>query len=1023
MSNLTEKEIKGSVLVAGGGIAGMQAALDLAKSGLFVHLVQKESSIGGTMALLDKTFPTGDCAMCMISPKLVDVGRNRNIKIHSLSEVISLNGNPGNFKVGIKKAPRYVDEEKCTGCGLCEEICPKSVPNEYDQGMSTRKAIHVLFPQAYPATRVIDSDSCIYITKGKGAACEKKCPAGAIDFGQEETEFEIDVGAVIICPGLERYNPELRQELGYGRWPNVITSVQFERILSASGPYGGTVTRPSDGKHPKKIAWIQCVGSRDFNRANPWCSSVCCMYATKQAIIAREHDSSISPVIFYMDMRSFGKDFDRYVERAKREYDVRYQRAMISMVHEEAKTGNLILRHSLEDGTINEDIFEMVVLSVGFQPAGKSNELLKIFGIKGDEYGFPFTLPESPVDTSRPGVFVAGTYQEPKDIPETITQGSAVAGRVMGMLSAVRNTETIKVSVPPEEEVGDQDPRIGVFVCHCGINIANTVDIDEVVNEAREQSSVFHAEDLLYACSQDSQERIKNIVREKGLNRVVVASCTPRTHESLFQETIRDAGLNKYLFDLANIREQCAWCHIGNNEEATEKAKIIVRMSIAKAGKLQPVVTDTVGVVKSSLIIGGGVAGMTAALSLAEQGFYVHLVEKEATLGGLASDLYYTIDNVDVSSWLKEKIKKVYDNPFITVHKGVEVGSTKGFVGNFKTTLTDGNTFEHGAIIIASGASAYKPTEYAYGKDVRVITQRELEAKINDGSCRTDKTYVMIQCVGSREEPDNYCSRICCRDAIKNAIRIKENNPESAVFILYRDVRTYGFKEIYYRRARDLGIIFMRYDQDQKPKIMDPENNNFDLVIKTYDHTLNKYVEIVTDYLVLSTGFKPGKENQDLCRKYKLALNADGFFLEAHVKLRPLDFASEGIFLCGLAHGPKNFDEGICQALAAAGRAGMILSNDSIEVSGAIAKHDESKCVSCLACFRVCPFGSPYLNEYGRVRHNEVKCMGCGICAGICPAKAFQVNSYSDDQIISMIDAFTEHLPSLTKRQDVLLSA
>jgi heterodisulfide reductase subunit A len=999
------KTASGSVLIVGGGIGGMQAALDMADSGFKVHMVQKDSSIGGTMAMLDKTFPTGDCAMCMLSPKLVEVGRHLNIDIHTLAEVFSVQGEPGNFTVGIRQYPRYVDPEKCTGCGLCEEKCPKKVVSEYEQGLGIRKAIYSLFPQAFPNTRLIDKENCIFFQKHKCRACEKLCPAGAIDFDQTQKDFELRVGAIILGPGLDRYNPVIRPELGFGRWPNVITSVQFERILSASGPYSGEVKRPGDEKHPNKVAWIQCVGSRDFNNANPWCSSVCCMYATKQAVIAREHDANIEPTIFFMEMRAFGKEFDRYVDKAKNEYNVRYKRAMISAVRDEVDTGNLILRYAEEDGTLVDETFDMVVLSVGLQPHKDAKEFASTFGIEPNEYGFADTSPFSPVDTSRSGIYVTGTYQGPKDIPETVTQGSAVAGKAMSLLADVRGTETVVRELPAEKDVAAETPKIGVFVCHCGINIAQTVDIPTVVEDVKDIPNVAHAEDLLYACSQDSQDKIKELVREKGLNRVVVASCTPRTHEPLFQETIREAGLNKYLFDLADIREQCAWCHMGEKERATEKAKKIIRMSIAKAARLEPLKSESVPVTHAALVIGGGVAGMTAALSLADQGFGVHLVEKEEELGGLAANVFRSIDNRDVRQFVKSRINEIHSHSGITVHNGVSVKATDGYVGNFKTVLTDGTEFEHGAVIVATGGEEYRPTEYLYSQHDRVLTQRELEGKLETESPRPEDIYVMIQCVGSREEPNNYCSRICCQDAIKNSIAIKEKTPTAQVFILYRDIRTYGLLEDYYKKARDLGVIFVRYDVERKPEVISRGER---LEIKTFDPMLNRDVVIPADFVVLSTGIRPHPSTEEIAKIYKLTVNADGYLLEAHVKLRPVDFPSEGIFLCGLAHAPKNLEEGISQALAAAGRASVLLSKDALTVSGTVARHNRETCMSCLTCLRICQFGSPYIDEDGRISHNEITCMGCGICAGICPAKAFQVNNFKDDQIVAMIDAFTE---------------
>ncbi|GBC62914.1 heterodisulfide reductase [Desulfonema ishimotonii] len=1004
MSQNKQSDKRGSVLIAGGGIGGMQAALDLADSGFRVHMIQRDSAIGGTMAMLDKTFPTGDCSMCMISPKMVEVGRHPNIELHTLSEVMSVDGEPGNFSVKIKQQPRFVDPELCTGCGACEKKCPKLVVGEFEQGLSKRKAIYTILPQAVPHTRVIDKDHCIYLTKGKCKACSKFCPTNAINYDDTEKEFDLSVGAIILSPGLARYNPDIRGELGFGRWPNVVTSVQFERILSASGPYMGEIKRPSDERHPRKVAWIQCVGSRDKRNANPWCSSVCCMYATKQAVIAKEHDGSIEPTIFYMEMRAFGKDFDKYVDRAKHQYGVSYRRTMVSEVREQPGSGDLILRHAADDGALVDEVFDMVVLSVGFQPHKDVVQFAETFGIETNIHKFAKTGAFTPVETSRPGVYVTGTFQGPKDIPETVAQGSAVAGRSMALLAEARGTEITIPDLPPETDVVGKAPRIGVFVCHCGINISQTIDVKQVAEEIRGEENVVYSEDLMYACAPDGQEKIKELVREHDLNRVVVASCTPRTHAPLFQDTIRDAGLNKYLFELADIREQCSWCHMGQNEAATRKAADIVRMNVAKARLLQPVESGSVDVTPGALVIGGGVAGMTTALSLGDQGFDVHIVEREERLGGLANNVCRTLDGSDVQAFVKERVAQVENHPKITVHKGAEVQNTGGFVGSFQTTLTSGDTFQHGAIVVASGGVEYEPTEYGFGESDRIMTQRTLERDLAGGLNPAGKHYVMIQCVGSREEPNNYCSRICCQDAIKNAISIKEKSPKAAVTILYRDIRTYGLREDYYQKARELGVLFVRFEPDRKPEVKVMGNL---IRVRAWDYVLNREVSLTPDCVVLSTGLRPDPSTEKIGAQYKLTRNPDGYFLEAHVKLRPVDFPSEGLYVAGLAHAPKNLDETISQALAAAGRAGVLLSHDKLAISGIISKHDRETCMSCLACVRVCPFGSPFIDEDGKVSHNEAICTGCGICAGICPAKAFQVNSFRDDQIIAMIDAAT----------------
>jgi len=1000
----------GSVLIVGGGIGGMQAALDLADSGFKVHMVQRDTSVGGTMVMLDKTFPTGDCAMCMISPKMVEVGRHLNVDIHTLSEVTSVSGQVGDFTVKIKKAARYVDPAKCTGCGDCEAKCPKKVPSEFDQKLGKRKAIFSLFPQAVPNTRAIDASTCLCLTdpqKKRCRLCEKACKANAINYNDEDQELEVKVGSIILGPGLDRYDARVRPELGLGRWPNVVSSIQFERILSASGPFKGVVQRPSDQKHPVKVAWIQCVGSRDNHNANPWCSSVCCMYATKQSIIAKEHDKNIEPTVFYMEMRAFGKDFDKYVERAKNDYGVKYRRAMVSAVREEPGTGNLILRTAGEDGKLSNETFDMVVLSVGIEPHKDAAAFAKTFGIEMNEYRFAKTSHFTPVKTSRDGIFVTGTYQGPKDIPDTVMQGSGVAGSVMALLSEARGTETVTKELPPERDVAGEAPRIGVFVCHCGTNISSTVEIDQVVESIKKEKGVTYVTNTIYACAQDNQDVIKQTIKDQNLNRVVIASCTPRTHEKLFQETIREAGLNKYLFDLADIREQCSWCHKGQNEVATKKAIKIVKMAVAKSRLQEPLKSETVGVTPAALVIGGGVAGMTSALTLADQGFPVHIIEKEPELGGLARNLYRSLDGSDVRQFLAAKIAEVKAHSKITVHTGAEVKKTDGFVGNFDTILTDGSTVKHGAIVLATGGVEYQPTEYLAGASTNVITQRDLEKKLfgENLTPRSGERYVMIQCVGSREEPAQYCSRVCCQDAIKNAIAIKEKNPAAEVVILYRDMRTYGLREDYYKQARDLGVLFVRYDVDRKPAVEQAGNK---VRVKAWDYMLDRELQFDADWLVLSVGLRPHPTTDSVGAMYKVTRNPDGYYLEAHVKLRPVDFPSEGLFVAGLGHAPKNLDETITQALAAAGRAGVILSHEQLAVSGIIAKHKRELCMSCLSCLRVCPFGSPYIDKDGKISHNEVKCMGCGICAGICPAKAFQVNNFRDDQIIAMIDAAVE---------------
>lgn len=997
-------KVTGSVVVAGGGVGGIQASLDLANSGYRVYLVESSQAIGGQMPKLDKTFPTNDCSMCIISPKLVEVGGHPNIELITYSDITGIEGSPGNFRIMVNKKARSVDMEKCTGCGTCYQKCPTKVPSEFDEGLGIRKAIYVRFPQAVPNVPVIDRENCRFFTQGKCRVCEKVCPVKAIDFDQKDERITIEAGALIVAPGFEAFNPRLKGEYGYGRIKNVITSLEFERFLSASGPLAGEVARPSDMKHPEKIAWIQCVGSRDSSIGNDYCSSVCCMYATKEAIIAKEHDERIEPTIFYMDIRAFGKDFDSYYERAKDRYGVRYIRSMISGLYERPKSKNVIVRYINAEGKNTEEEFDMVVLSVGMVPSGDAVELCGRLGIELDKYRFCKTGTFSPLETSKEGVFVCGAFQSPKDIPETVAQASGAAAYAGGILSSARGDLVADTSYPDEREVSGGDARIGVFVCHCGINIASVVDVTTVAEYARSLPGVVYSENCMYACSQDMQQRIVDLIRENNLNRVVVASCSPKTHEPLFQATLRKAGLNKYLFEMANIRDQCSWVHSGEKENATVKAKDLVRMAVANAALLSPLKEISLDVNHRGLVIGGGHAGMVAALKLADQGFAVTLLEKEEELGGNLRDIFYTIRGDDVQKYLAELIEKVENNPLITVVRGAEIDDFQGYKGNFTTSVLIGPAMrsmkiEHGITIVATGGDESLPEEYLYGENDSVLTQKELEKRImtDTDSIRALKEIVMIQCVGSRDEKRPYCSRICCSNAIKNALKIKEINPGARIYILNRDIRTYGTLEEYYKLAREKGVVFIKYDPENKPDVKDIEGA---LQVNIRDHILRENLNLNPDLLVLSAAIVP-KENEELAGMLKINRNSDNFYLEAHMKLRPVDFATEGIYLTGLAHMPKLIEETIAQSAAAASRAATVLSQDKLQSEAVVAKVTPELCAVCLTCVRVCPFGVPFINEESTAEINPLLCQGCGTCVSECPGKAIELQHYRDVQILA----------------------
>ena len=835
-------------------------------------------------------------------------------------------------------------------------------------------------------------------------SCVKACTAEAIFHDEMPVTYDLNVGSVILTPGYDAFDPKLRGEYGYGVFENVVTSLEFERILSASGPYQGHVKRPSDLKEPKKMAWIQCVGSRDQSLGNDYCSSVCCMYAIKEALMAVDHAPGLESTVFYNDIRAYGKGFEFYYENSKDQYGVQYKRGIISTIKEIPGSQDLKVKYISDDGQEHTEIFDMIVLSVGLCPSASAKELATRVGLETNKFGFLQGEKMNPSATNREGVYVAGAFSAPMDIPETVMTASAAASMAAEFLADQRGTLVKSKEYPDEKDVADEEPRIGVFICRCGTNIARVVGVPDVVEYAKTLPNVVHAEENLYTCSSDTQQKITDTIVEYDLNRVVVASCTPRTHEPLFQETLRDAGLNKYLFEMANIRDQCSWVHADNNEYATYKADDLVRMAVARARTLEPLIERSFDVVQKALVIGGGLTGITAALSVADQGFECYLVEKQVRLGGMARNIKHAYE-VDPQTFLDDQIKKAEANPKITILTGAEITDFAGHVGEYRATVTKGdetNELLIGAVIVAIGAQEYKPTEYAYGDSDNIMTHLEFESKLDSEPdfVKGINSVVMIQCVGSREEGHLYCSRVCCHESVKNALKIKEENPDANVFILYRDMRTYGFEELKYQEARDKGVVFIRWELDHRPEV----STDGELCVNMFDEILQRDIQIDADLVLLAAGIRPAGDMEAISRTLKVPLNSDRFFLEAHMKLRPLDFPTEGMFLAGLAHAPKTMAECLSQARGAAARAATVISKERMFVPGTIAVVDQDRCAACLTCVRLCPYSVPQINEAGVAEIEPASCQGCGVCASVCPRKAISLQHYKDGQIVAKVE-------------------
>ncbi len=986
------------VAVLGGGIAGIQAALDLANAGARVVLVEREPSIGGKMAALDKNFPTLDCSICIEAPKISEAMRHPNIEVLTLTEATGLSGQAGDFTLALESKARYVTDA-CTRCNECSLACPQVRSNAFDEGLGARKAIYTPFAQAEPGAYVIDPEACLndppnYMPCGRClAACLPKC----IDFSMPARKsLTRRVGSVVVATGFEMFDARRIPEYGYGTHPDILTSMEFERLLNAAGPTAGDIVRPSGAGHPHKALFVLCVGSRD-ERFCHYCSRVCCMYSLKEAFQAKEHGIE-DVTVLYMDLRAYGKNFDAFLDRT-REEGVRMVRGRPAAIV--AADGALRVRYEdTAQGVVRDEDFDLVVLAPAMLPSKGAPVLARTLGIALDGDGFVRTPGEagSLQCTTRDGVYVCGCASGPKDIPDSVAEAGGAAAAALRHLT--RRSWPVPATVQPLDVSGDA--KVGVFVCDCGSNIAGTIRVPEVVARAKGLPGVAHAEEVMFACAAKTQEDIAKTIREKGLNRAVVAACSPKTHGPTFQGVCARAGLNPYLFEMANLRNHASWVHRREPAAATVKGHDLVGMAVEKAKLLQPLEATRQAVAPRALVVGGGMAGVRAAVALANQGLETHLVEKEARLGGLVRSLAH-VSGMDVAGpvLLKAKEDELLRSG-AQVHLGTSVQAATGHVGAFHVSLDDGQVLDVGAIVVATGVRPHQPPREPFASLKSTMTNLELEGALD--SVRGEKV-TFLGCVGSRRDGAG-CSRYCCQSMMAQAVHLRRNGNQ--VRIVSKDVRTYNrHAEDLYAEAARLGVTFFRAAGDGPiEEAVQAQGGNL-----VFDDLLaGATVSVPTDRLVLVTGLGPAGAGA-VGEQLKLSVGEDGFLLESHPKLAPVEAAVAGVFLAGGCQGPKDVGEAIAQGLAAAAKASALLAPGEVESEPLKAVIDADKCTGCTLCAKVCPHGAITAEPRKPARVTEAACAGCGTCAATCPADAITMPSFTDGQILAQVDAATADKP------------
>lgn len=1037
------------VLVIGGGVGGMRAAFDLAEAGIQAYLLESSPALGGRVAQLGFMFPTHDCVLCRgtsdhgfgctrpaISPGFLDENRHPNLTVLTSTRLVDCQGEAGDFVVDLETLPEYVRASQCTSCGRCAEVCPETRPSGFQLGMTTRKVIDKSAPRSVP--------DAYYITE-KSPRCDEchrcvdVCPTQAIHLQAEPRRFSLSVGAIILAMGFQPFDAGLMPELGYGRFANVITSMQYERLASRSGPTEGVVRRRSDGAIPKRIAWLQCVGSRD--QRNPYCSSICCMYATKEAVLAKQRIPGVECHIFTMDERAFNKEYNHYYLQARQDFGIRYTRARISDVNEDPLTGEILLRYPTgrehdsgsDQGPVSEERFDLLVLAVGIRPPAEAISVARQLGIELNEYGFCTTDKFSPLSTSRPGVFVCGAFASPKEIAETILDASGAAAEAMRLMPEQLGLRTYSRSQPylSRQQAGAECPAgdgVDVVLCGCAGEIAGVIDLPATAEYLRHLPDVRQVAVLPAICTPEGRQQLAECLQNSQSGRLVIGACTPRTHEPLFQRAAAEAGINPYLLETVNLREQCAWVHAGDPAGATRKAAELLRVAAARVRLSEPIHKQVRQPQPAALVIGGGVSGMTTALAIADAGFEVHLVEKSGELGGNLHHIYYVAEGDNPQRLLRDLVNRVVGHERIQLFLHSQVTRHSGSVGDFRATIATRNAngavretaVRHSVVIAATGGVESASGQYLLGQDPRIVRQSELEETLahHPERGRRLRSVVMIQCVTEDGKLD-YCSRICCTNTLKNALRLKLLNPECQVVVLYKNVITYGFREKFYLEARRHGVVFVRYTDEAPPEVrLERRGAQQALVVRVPEHVFGRTLVFEPDLLALSTPIVPAADTRRLADMLNVPLSPEGFFLEAHLKMRPMEFADDGMLLAGMAHYPKFIEEAITHALACAGRALTILSRPSLELGGVVAEIDPAQCVGCLTCVRTCPFHIPQVRDDlhgvgglgGAAWIDPARCQGCGTCTAECPARAIQLKHYTDAEVRVAVGGW--HVPA-----------